>query len=283
MPAPEQVADHIERLATRAPTLPPATHTNSYALGEREVLLVEPATPYEDEQRQWLQWAEGLRSQGRSLVGIFVTHHHVDHVGGAAQLSKALGLELWGHADTAAQLPSVRFDRLLSDGEQLVLDGPLVQRWDVLHTPGHAAGHLCLMERDLGYVVVGDMVASQGTILIEPGDGDMSLYVEQLARLEALGAQRALPAHGAPIDDPSKLFRTYIRHRGMREAKILSALRTFGERGATPKSLVPIAYSDTPKHVWPMAILSVRAHIEKLVQEGRVAETDGRYVMTEGA
>jgi glyoxylase-like metal-dependent hydrolase (beta-lactamase superfamily II) len=283
MPAPEQVADRIERLATRTPTLPPATHTNSYALGGREVLLVEPATPYKDEQRDWLQWAEGLRSQGRTLVGIFVTHHHVDHIGGATELSKALGLQLWGHADTAARLPNVRFDRLLVDGESLVLEGPALQRWSVLHTPGHAAGHLCLLEREAGHVIVGDMVASQGTILIEPGDGDMTLYLEQLARLEDLNATCALPAHGAPIDQPSKLFRTYIRHRGMRETKILSALRTFGERGATPKSLVPIAYDDAPKQVWPMAVLSVRAHIEKLVRDGRVAEVDGRYVATEVA
>lgn len=283
MPAPEQVVDGIERLATRTPTLPPATRTNSYALGAREVLLVEPATPYGDEQREWLRWAEGLRSQGRALVGIFVTHHHVDHVGGAAALSKALGLKLWAHADTASRLPSLTFDRFLVDGERLVLDGPASQRWSVLHTPGHAPGHLCLQEQELEHVVVGDMVASEGTILIEPGDGDMTVYLEQLARLEALGAQCALPAHGAPIADPSKLFRTYIRHRGMREAKILSALRSFGERGATPKSLVPIAYSDTPKPVWPLATLSVHAHIEKLVRDGLVTELDGRFVSREGA
>jgi endoribonuclease LACTB2 len=283
MPAPEQVVFGIERFATRTPTLPPATHTNSYALGEREVLLVEPATPYEGEQREWLQWAERLRSDGRSLIAVFITHHHVDHVGGATELSRELGLPLWGHAATAARLPQLKFDRLLEDGEGITLEGPTDQQWDVLHTPGHAPGHLCLLERTLGQVVVGDMVASEGTILIEPGDGDMAVYLEQLKRLQELDARCALPAHGDPISEPFKLFQTYIRHRGMREAKILSALQTFGQRGATAKSLVPIAYSDAPKQVWPMARLSVQAHIEKLVREGRVSEYEGRYVSAPGA
>jgi len=281
MPAPEQVVFGVERLATRTPTLPPATHTNSYALGERDVLLVEPATPYADAQREWLQWAEGLRSQGRSLTAIFVTHHHVDHVGGASDLSRALGLPLWAHEQTATRLPDLKFDRLLLDGESLELEGPGAQSWNVLHTPGHAPGHLCLFEETLGQIIVGDMVASEGTILIEPGDGDMTVYLEQLSRLQQLGASTALPAHGAPIEEPAKLFGTYIRHRGMREAKIVAALKTFGERGATPKSLLPVAYGDTPKRVWPIAILSVQAHIEKLVQEGRVNESEGRYISAE--
>ncbi|MCH7494106.1 cation:dicarboxylase symporter family transporter [bacterium] len=49
-----------------------------------------------------------------------------------------------------------------------MLDGPTPQRWRCLHTPGHAPGHLCLFEPSLKVLVVGDMVASVGTILIDP-------------------------------------------------------------------------------------------------------------------
>ena len=80
---PRSVADGVALFPARTPTLPPATHTNSYALGTRDVLLVEPATPFEDERRAWLDWARGLASQGRHLVAIFATHHHIDHISGA--------------------------------------------------------------------------------------------------------------------------------------------------------------------------------------------------------
>lgn len=279
--------------ATRTPTLPPATHTNSYALGEREVLLVEPASPFPEEQRAFVEWARGLQSQGRSLKAIFVTHHHIDHVGGALALSRELQLPLWAHAETAIHLEADC--RHLAEGEALLLDGPTPQRWQVLHTPGHAQGHLCLHEPTHGHLVVGDMVASIGTILIEPGDGHMATYLEQLKRLSALRASVALPAHGEPIRaatleaepeppeqsaassgaqassasaSPSDWFDFYVAHRLRREAKVLKAVDQLGE--ADLDELVSLAYDDTPQSIWGLAKLSLHAHLIKLVEEGHV-------------
>lgn len=267
---PETVTDGVEVFAARTPTLPPATHTNSYALGTRQLLLVEPATPFDDERRAWLGWAEGLRAAGRDLVGIFVTHHHIDHVGGADFLARALGLPLWAHAATAERLAgAVHVERTLAEGEVLQLDGPTPQAWQVLHTPGHAPGHLCLHEPSLGAVVVGDMVASVGTILIEPVDGDMQIYLDQLRRLEALQAKVALPAHGTPIDGPSALFAYYVKHRLAREAKVMAALARAGDGGGALRALVRDAYADTPEALWPLAQLSLEAHLVKLEREGR--------------
>ena len=273
---PRDVSRSIVAFAARTPTLPPATRTNSYALGSAEVVLVEPATPYDDERRAWLEWVASLPSQGRTPKAIFVTHHHEDHVGGAAFLAKETGLPLWGH-ELTAQKVDAPFSRLLVEGDVIDLAGPIAERWEVLHTPGHAVGHLCLFERTERTVVVGDMVASVGTILIAPGEGHMATYLAQLERLAALDAAVALPAHGDPIEDPTKLFRHYVTHRLGREAKVAAALAAAGSGGATADELVPIAYADTPKLMWPFATMSLLMHLEKLVEDGRARMDGDRY------
>src|SRR5262252_54983 len=94
---PRELANGLEMFPAKTPTLPPATHTNSYALGSGEVLLVEPATPYAEEQRAWADWVRALASRGRRAVAILVTHHHVDHVGGLDALTRELQLPVWMH------------------------------------------------------------------------------------------------------------------------------------------------------------------------------------------
>jgi glyoxylase-like metal-dependent hydrolase (beta-lactamase superfamily II) len=282
MMRPVEIEPGIEGFAVRTPTLPPATHTNSYALGQRDVLLVEPSTPYEDEQRDWLAWAEGQRSRGRKLTGILLTHHHPDHAGGAEFLSRALDIPLFAHDETARRLPDLPVARRLEDGEDLLLEGPTPQKWRVLRTPGHAAGHLCLFEPELRALIAGDMVATEGTILVDTRDGDMRAYIEQLGRLRQLGARVALPAHGAPITEPALLFDYYVRHRLARESKILGALRTL-RHGGTVAEVVPIAYADTPPAVWAIAALSTAAHLVKLEQDGLVAGDGRTWRAIEGA
>ena len=276
---PQAIQNGIASFAVRTPTLLPATHTNSYALGEREVLLVEPATPYEEERRAFCEWARGLVSKGRRLVGLLVTHHHADHIGGAQFCSRELGLPLWAHRRTAELRPELGVARFVEEDESIVLEGPEDQSWQVMHTPGHASDHVCLFEAGHKVLIAGDMVAGVGTILIEPGDGDMICYLAELERLRRLGAKTVLPAHGQPITNPQEKFAGLISHRLMREEKLIAALRQYRKAGAELAQLLSTTYDDVPEEALGLAELSLRAHLDKLLVEGRAFQKQDRYFL----
>jgi len=270
------VAPTIQMLPVRTPTLPPATHTNAFLVGTKEAVLVEPATPYRDEQDAMAEWVQAARLRGLEPVAILATHHHPDHVGGAMALRERLQLPLWAHAMTAQRLDGiVEIDRLIQDGERIELDGPTPTALTALHTPGHAPGHLCFTDEASNIMIAGDMVASVGTIIVEPTDGDMLLYLESLRKMSALEPAGILPAHGDLIEQPQAILSFYIDHRLMRERKVLDALEARG-KASRPRHLVASSYDDTPKALWPLALRSIEAHLIKLEREGRVVkEGDG--------
>jgi endoribonuclease LACTB2 len=276
-----RTAGAVSAFAARTPTLPPATHTNSYALGTREVLLVEPATPYVEEQREWLDWARSFTTAGRKLVGLFATHHHPDHIGGLADIARELNVPIYMHSATADLCGQNEY-RALADGDVLVLDAPSPIRITFLHTPGHAPGHLCAYLPEEEVLLCGDMMAEVGSILIAPGDGNMAEYLVQLERLGALLAHTALPAHGAPIPAANARYLALKAHRLRREDKVLQRLcditrHATAANGCTLHALLHAAYDDVQPALLPFAELSLRAHLEKLECEARIVVRDNHY------
>lgn len=277
------VADGVEQLSLRTPTLPPATHTNAFIVGSGEAVLVEPASPYAEEIDRVAAWVAERERQGLKLRAILLTHHHADHVGGASALRERLGLPLWAHAATAQRLEGKAvFDRLLEHGERIELEGKTSITLEAVHTPGHAPGHLCFLLREPNVLIAGDMVAGIGTILIEATDGDMQLYLRSLEAMDALETRVLLPAHGDPITEPRERLRFYIQHRLKREGKVRAALADASDF-VSIEQLVPVAYADTPPVAWPLARLAAEAHLIKLVREGKAEEQAGRYRAVPGA
>ncbi|MGN6104164.1 MAG: MBL fold metallo-hydrolase [Kofleriaceae bacterium] len=266
------VAPGIRVVALRTPTLPPAAHTNVYLVGPEAgpVAVVDPGSPYADQQAVLDQILTQL-----PIELVLLTHHHGDHVGGAAALAARWGVPIAAHPATARRLAGiVDVTRELADGERIA-------GATAVHTPGHAEGHLCF---ELGAATIaGDMVAGIGTILVDPDEGDMALYLDSLERLLARPPAMLLPAHGPAIADGPGKLREYLAHRRMREARVVAALAS-GTSGSPSDgaplelgALVPRVYGDTPPALWPLAERSLLAHLRKLEHEGRVREHDGRW------
>jgi glyoxylase-like metal-dependent hydrolase (beta-lactamase superfamily II) len=267
-----QIGPGIRVLALRTPTLPPAAHTNAYLVGPDRgpQLVIDPGSPYPDQQAALDQVLAADAAAGRPLAAVVLTHHHGDHVGGAQATADRWHVPIAAHANTARRLAGrVTVTRELADGEQL-------GEWTAIFTPGHADGHLCFACGD--HTIVGDMVAGLGTILIDPSEGDMALYLDSLRTLLARPASALLPAHGPVIaDGPSKL-REYIAHRTMREDRVLATLGALSGRDASTAELVKEVYADTPAFLWGLAERSLLAHLVKLVRENRAREVSpGRW------
>jgi glyoxylase-like metal-dependent hydrolase (beta-lactamase superfamily II)/8-oxo-dGTP pyrophosphatase MutT (NUDIX family) len=265
----------IRTVPLRTPTLPPATHTNCYFVGTDRFLIVDPATYEEDERAHLLLEIERYqRSHGLRPWMVLLTHHHGDHVGSANFLREKLGIPVAAHPLTAALLKGqIAVDVLIAGGDRLELGTP--ERpfpVEALHTPGHAPGHLVLADRrpGSGAMIVGDMIASIGTIIIDPPEVDMGEYLRQLARLKAASPRVLFPAHGLPVVEAVAKLDQYVAHRLLREAKVLGALEHHRGTPRTPEELLPLAYDDVPEAVYPLAARSCLAHLLKLLEEGRV-------------
>lgn len=272
----DRVGVGVTRIGLRTPTLPPATHTNAYFVGREDFLVVEPASPFGAEQSRLFAAVEERRARGHRVVGALLTHHHADHVGAAWALRARFGVPVMAHPETARRLRARGpVDIELREGDALppcVADLELT----LLHTPGHAPGHLCVHAEKHGWLIAGDMVASVGTILVDVDDGgDMDDYLTQLQRLAVRAPGTLLPAHGEPIADGVERLRFYVRHRLQREAKILDAVRG-GARELG--EVVARAYDDTPVTVWPLAARAARAHLARLEKLQRVTLRGGRYL-----
>lgn len=264
----------------RTKTLPPATHTNCYIVGTREIVIIDPASPDEEEQAALASCVDEMLAEGRRVREIILTHLHTDHTGGVAALASHLGgsVPIAAHRLTADALrATIRVDRLIEDDEMIELDGEPHLSLRVMHTPGHARGHLCFYEERTGALITGDNIVGVGSVLIDPPEGNMRDYLASLKRMSALPNLSVLfGAHGPAVGNPRAKISEYIEHRLERERNILRAVR---EGAATPEEIVERVYTDVHPKAHALAGRAVLAHLEKLAADNLVTRDDaGRYV-----
>ncbi len=252
------VAAGVRRVVARNPG--PMTYwgTNTYLLDQPDGVAVLDPGP-DDPQHV----ADLLREAGRPIRRILLSHTHRDHLGAVGALREATGAPVHAYARPAVQgfVPDVA----LADGDEAA---GLV----ALHTPGHAADHLCFASPD-GSLYSADHVMSWSSSVVVPPGGDMAAYMRELERLLVRDDQLYLPGHGPPLANPRPFVRGLLVHRRAREAAILAAL---GDAPQPVKDLAGLLYADLDPRLRAAAERNVVAHLLKLAAEGSAAqEGDG--------
>ena len=231
------LADHDVALVRAANPSPlTLTGTNTWVVGR---WVVDPG-PALDAHLDAV--AAEVRSRG-GAEGIAVTHDHADHVEGLDALRERLG-----------DVPVASARGGAADGDVF---GPL----RVLALPGHADDHVAFVAGRAAFV--GDAVLGEGSVFVS---ADLAAYLDGLRRLRALDLAVLCPGHGPPIWDVRAKLDAYLEHRLDRERRLLAAL----ERGLSSEDeLLDAAWEDAPAELRPFAAVSLRAHLEKLRDEGR--------------
>ena len=251
--------------------------TNTYILGQDQVLIVDPGPAVESHINKILSQVAGAK-----VMGVFVTHAHIDHCECAQDVAHRLsaptmasGPAHFGRSDVMQHLSNLNQlgggegvdhsftpDVVVHDGQALPLDGHTLT---ALHTPGHFCNHMSLACGDK--LLVGDHAMAWSTTLISPPDGDLGAFLRTCDRLMQRPETQYLPGHGDAIPNGPKRLAELVAHRHMRTNQILEALT---DAPATAAALANRIYTDIPPALIPAATRNVLAHLIDLYEKGAV-------------
>ncbi len=263
------VAPGVRRIVCNNPSPFTFHGTNSYVVGEGEVAVIDPGPDDADH-------VEALRRAvaGETVTHVIVTHTHIDHSPAARAFARSVGAPIVGalpappadgEPPIEAADPDFEPDIHLADGEAIAGPG-----WTLVpvFTPGHMSNHHCFALAEGGILFSGDHVMGWNTTIVSPPDGNMGDYLRSLEACIAREDERYLPGHGPPIDRPRPFVRAYLGHRRMREGQIL---RCLDDGAATVPAMVARMYAHLPERMHWAAGRSTLAHLEHMVETGRVA------------
>ncbi|MDB5742841.1 MAG: beta-lactamase domain protein [Polaromonas sp.] len=264
---------NVMRLTASNPGTMTGPGTNSYIVGTAGsgYIVIDPG-PNDAAHIERLYAATGGR-----IEAIVCTHSHPDHSPAARPL-QALCVQrppILGLPSAATARADSLFtpDRPLSNDELLVLaDQAQKHTLKVIFTPGHAANHVCLVLVEDGLLFSGDHILNGSTTIVSPPDGEMTAYLDSLNLLgsacEAHGIDFILPAHGHVLGSARQAIAQLRAHRLRREAKVAAAMRARPD--GTPQDWVALAYDDTDPRLWPIALRSLQAHVDRIEALGPV-------------
>ncbi|MDP3796720.1 MAG: MBL fold metallo-hydrolase [Polaromonas sp.] len=266
---------NLMRLTAPNPGVMTGPGTNSYLVGEPATgyIAIDPG-PADADHLDRL-----YRAAGGDIRLIVCTHSHPDHSPGAKPLQAMcphrpaiLGLP---SAPTARAHSAFAPDRSLQHQELLTLtakgpEGDITHTLKALHTPGHAANHVCLVLLEDGILFSGDHILNGSTTVVDPPDGNMNAYLDSLDVLSSACDQHQIefiaPAHGYVLGHAKAAIAQLKAHRLKREAKIVGVMQA--QPDGTLDDWVAQAYDDVDARIWPVAKRSLMAHIERVRELG---------------
>ncbi len=272
---PVRLLKNVQRLTAPNPGFMTGPGTNSYIVGDPATghVVIDPGpADAEHIERLW-------RAAGGHIQAIVCTHSHPDHSPGARPL-QALCTAQTGRTPAILGLSSAptsransRFtpDKELQNGELITLanqasDAYLTHTLKAIHTPGHAANHVCLVLLEDGLLFSGDHILNGSTTVIDPPDGNMNDYLDSLDTLALACTEHdigfILPAHGYVLGHAPQAIAHLKAHRLKREAKVVAALQALPD--GSVQDWVRHAYGDVPERLWPVAERSLLAHVQRI-------------------
>lgn len=282
--------------------LPSPDHLHVHVIdgGARPVVVDTGVRGSEDALRAGIAAVLGDRE-----FDVLVTHGHIDHWGLASALKPTVmahpgcapsigftSAETFSVAEGAAPgWPSAEalgaafggFSRLVAGTPDLrpLADGDRLGDWEVLWTPGHDPGHVCLWRAGDGVLLCGDLLLPDFTPNIQPAwDGGDSLadFLASLDRVAALPLRLVLPAHGEPFTDAAGRARQLQEFHRARLGRLETSIRNSAH--ATTAQLAAELFSapDQAAADGMLATLETLAHLEHLRQRDIVAcDAQGRW------
>jgi glyoxylase-like metal-dependent hydrolase (beta-lactamase superfamily II) len=250
----------------------------------------------------------------RDVTRIVCTHHHIDHYGTSGPYRDLTHAEVFLHpleAERAAASatatgenaawnarngvppappekrmpsPSLAFgtlyspaipDHLLADGDEIPLGDSRV--FEVVWTPGHTAGHCCLLLKPDGILFVGDHLLPKITphVGLYPNGPENPLgdFLNSQEKVKRLDARLVCPAHGGVYDDHRHRASQLIDFHRVRKLTMLEAIR---RRPMTPYEVALEAFAISPGNRFQVmaATSETLAHLELLRLEGRALKDE---------
>ena len=269
IPVLTELAPGVRRLLAPNPSMMTGPGTNTYLFGNAEVAVLDPGPAIESHIKKIQQVADAR------IRWVMVTHTHPDHSPAASKLAAATGAELVGMPPPKGQHQDMTFmpDRVLADGDRISVDGVDIE---AIHTPGHASNHVCFLHKSLNWIFTGDHVIDGSTVVINPPDGNMTHYLQSLAKVKGHRPAALAPGHGDLIRDPDRAIDWIVEHRLERETKVARALME--NPGLTSMELVPHVYQDVDERLFGLAERSLLAHLLKLADDETARMTDDRWL-----